>query len=139
MSSLSLLLLFITFIIFEYISDYLLNHQHSISLKTNKEARISTLCALYFAQGFPWGFMTIALAAYLNSKGITLEETGQLLAMAILPWTFKLLWAPFIDSFNYPAMGRRRPWILFAQLMMAITLISMAVSDDLITNLTYLS
>ena len=61
MSSLSLLLLFITFIIFEYISDYLLNHQHSISLKTNKQARISTLCALYFAQGFPWGFMTIAL------------------------------------------------------------------------------
>ena len=139
MSSVSILLLFLVCIIFEYLSDYLLNHQQTVSLETNKEARISTLCALYFAQGFPWGFMTIALAAYLNAKGISLAETGQLLAMAILPWTFKLLWAPFIDSFNYPAMGRRRPWIIFAQLMMAITLISMAISDDLITNLTYLS
>ena len=139
MSSVSILLLFLVCIIFEYLSDYLLNHQQAVSLETNKEARISTLCALYFAQGFPWGFMTIALAAYLNAKGISLAETGQLLAMAILPWTFKLLWAPFIDSFNYPAMGRRRPWIIFAQLMMAITLISMAISDDLITNLTYLS
>ena len=88
MSSVSILLLFLVCIIFEYLSDYLLNHQQAVSLETNKEARISTLCALYFAQGFPWGFMTIALAAYLNAKGISLAETGQLLAMAILPWTF---------------------------------------------------
>ena len=110
-----------------------------INLTDNKLARFSTLCALYFAQGFPWGFMTVALVAYLGEQGITLAETGQLLAMAILPWTFKLLWAPLIDSVNYPAMGRRRPWILFAQLMMAITLITMATSGDLINNLTYLS
>ena len=68
-----------------------------INLKDNKLARVSTLCALYFAQGFPWGFMTVALVAYLGEQGITLAETGQLLAMAILPWTFKLLWAPLID------------------------------------------
>ena len=92
-----------------------------INLIDNKLARFSTLCALYFAQGFPWGFMTVALVAYLGEQGITLEETGQLLAMAILPWTFKLFWAPLIDTINYPAMGRRRPWILFAQFMMAIT------------------
>ena len=110
-----------------------------INLTDNKLARFSTLCALYFAQGFPWGFMTVALVAYLGEQGITLAETGQLLAMAILPWTFKLLWAPLIDSVNYPAMGRRPPWILFAQLMMAITLITMATSGDLINNLTYLS
>ena len=110
-----------------------------INLIDNKLARFSTLCALYFAQGFPWGFMTVALVAYLGEQGITLEETGQLLAMAILPWTFKLFWAPLIDTINYPAMGRRRPWILFAQFMMAITLITMASSDNLVSNLTYLS
>ena len=110
-----------------------------INLIDNKLARFSTLCALYFAQGFPWGFMTVALVAYLGEQGITLVETGQLLAMAILPWTFKLLWAPLVDTINYPAMGRRRPWILFSQLMMAITLIIMVNSDDLVNNLTYLS
>ena len=39
-------------------------------------------------------------------------ESGQLTAMAYLPWTFKLFWGPLIDSFTYRAMGRRRPWLL---------------------------
>ena len=38
------------------------------SLQENKTARISTLCALYFAQGLPWGFMTTALITYLLAK-----------------------------------------------------------------------
>ena len=110
-----------------------------LNLQDNKLARVSTLCALYFAQGFPWGFMTVALVAFLAKHGITVEQSGELIAMSILPWTFKLLWAPLIDTINYPAMGRRRPWILFAQLMMAITLVTMATSGDLISDLTYLS
>ena len=93
------------------------------SLTESKAARISTLCALYFAQGFPWGFMTTALVANLAKQGLTVADTGHLIAMAILPWTFKLIWAPLIDSFNFPAMGRRRPWIIFAEIMMAVILI----------------
>ena len=108
------------------------------SLTESKSARISTLCALYFAQGFPWGFMTTALVAYLAKHGLTVEDTGHLIAMAILPWTFKLIWAPLIDSFNFPAMGRRRPWIIFAEIMMAVTLIVMAMSRNIISNLTFL-
>ena len=108
------------------------------SLTESKSARISTLCALYFAQGFPWGFMTTALVAYLAKQGLTVEDTGHLIAMAILPWTFKLIWAPLIDSFNFPAMGRRRPWIIFAEIMMAVTLIAMAMSGDITSNLTFL-
>ena len=110
-----------------------------VNLQDNKLARVSTLCALYFAQGFPWGFMTVALVAFLAEYGITVQQSGELIAMAILPWTFKLLWAPLIDTVNYPAMGRRRPWILFAQLMMAITLITMATSGNLTSDLTYLA
>ena len=81
--------------------------------------------------------MTVALVAFLAEYGITVQQSGELIAMAILPWTFKLLWAPLIDTVNYPAMGRRRPWILFAQLMMAITLITMATSGNLTSDLTY--
>ena len=74
------------------------------TLKTNKWLRITTLCILYFAQGFPWGFMLTALLSFLASKGLTLAESGQLTAMAYLPWTFKLFWGPIIDSFTYRAM-----------------------------------
>ena len=109
------------------------------TLKTNKWLRITTLCILYFAQGFPWGFMLTALLSFLASKGLTLAESGQLTAMAYLPWTFKLFWGPIIDSFTYRAMGRRRPWILFAQLGMALTLIAMLAMGDISSNISLLS
>ena len=105
------------------------------SLQDSKTARIITLCALYFAQGFPWGFMTTALLAFLAKKGLTVEDSGYLISMAVLPWTFKLLWAPLIDTFNFPAMGRRRPWIILSEVMMALTLVCMAFSGDIINNL----
>ena len=63
------------------------------TLTTNKWLRVTTLCILYFAQGFPWGFMLTALLSFLASKGLTLAESGQLTAMAYLPWTFKLFGA----------------------------------------------
>ena len=66
-----------------------------ISLQENKSARIVTLCALYFAQGFPWGFMTTALVAYLAKHGLNVEDTGYLISMAVLPWTFKFFWAHY--------------------------------------------
>ncbi len=108
------------------------------TLTTNKWLRVITLCILYFAQGFPWGFMLTALLSFLASKGLTLAESGQLTAMAYLPWTFKLFWGPIIDSFTYRAMGRRRPWILFAQFGMTITLIAMIWMGDLLSNVSLL-
>ncbi len=55
--------------------------------------------------------------------------------MAYLPWTFKIFWGPIIDSFTYRVMGRRRPWILFAQSGMALTLIAMLWMGDLSANI----
>ncbi len=105
------------------------------TLTTNKKLRIFTLCILYFAQGFPWGFMLTALISYLASEGLTMVESGQLTAMAYLPWTFKLFWGPLIDSFGYRYMGNRRPWIIFAQSGMLITLLIMCFIGDLLNNL----
>ena len=64
--------------------------------------------------------------------------SGQLTAMAYLPWTFKLFWGPLIDSFTFIKMGKRRPWIIFAQCGMIITLILMSVMGDLTENIILL-
>ena len=109
-----------------------------MTLTTNRWLRISTLCVLYFAQGFPWGFMLTGLLSFLASRGLTMVESGQLTAMAYLPWTFKLFWGPLIDSFTYRAMGRRRPWILFAQFGMAASLIAMVMMGDISANIPLL-
>ena len=105
------------------------------TLTTSKRLRIGTLCILYFAQGFPWGFMLTALLSFLASKGLTIAESGQLTAMATLPWTFKLFWGPVIDSFIYEKMGKRRPWILFAQIGMALSLVAMIFMGDISENI----
>jgi PAT family beta-lactamase induction signal transducer AmpG len=106
------------------------------AVSTSFPHRAGTLCGLYFAQGVPWGFVTIASVAYLNERGVTRTETAVLLSMSLLPWTFKLIWGPIIDSFQLPAMGLRRPWILFAELMMAVTLFGASTSANLTDSST---
>jgi PAT family beta-lactamase induction signal transducer AmpG len=100
-----------------------------MAMADNRAQRISTLCALYLAQGIPWGFMTITLANYMSSNGLSTAEVGELMAYTLLPWTFKIIWAPVIDSLQLKSMGRRRPWILLAQLLMTLSLIGIIVIE----------
>ncbi|MEQ8857962.1 MAG: MFS transporter [Pseudomonadales bacterium] len=93
-------------------------------LSDNGPLRTTVLCLLYFCQGVPWGFATIALLATLSEAGHDKSVTASITAMAILPWTFKFFWAPLIDSVRMPALGVRRPWIVIAQLGMSLTLLT---------------
>ncbi|MGB5165978.1 MAG: MFS transporter [Woeseiaceae bacterium] len=103
------------------------------ALSTSGPLRATLLCLLYFCQGFPWGFATIALLATLSAAGFPKAETATVTALAILPWTFKFFWAPVIDSIRFPSLGLRRPWLIFAQFGMALTLllpVSMGAIDS---------
>ncbi len=95
----------------------------SLNLAEHRRLRFLTLCALYFAQGVPWGFVTIALISALNERGVSQQETGALVSLSLLPWSFKIIWGPIIDSFRLQSLGQRRPWIVFAELGMAATLV----------------
>ena len=101
------------------------------SIASSFPHRAVTLCALYFAQGVPNGFLTIALIAYLSAAGVDTVQTAKLISFALLPWSFKLIWGPIIDSYQLPALGLRRPWIVFAQVGMAATLLIASTSDSL--------
>lgn len=95
-----------------------------MALVDNRWQRRVTLCALYFAQGVPWGFMLITLPSYLSYHyQVGDNEIGNLKAIILIPWSFKLIWAPIMDSFTIRSMGRRRPWIIGSELMMALTLL----------------
>ena len=100
-----------------------------MALADSRLQRIVTLCVLYFAQGVPYGFMTITLANYLSSQGLSTDRVGTLTAVALLPWTFKIIWAPLIDSFQFIGYGRRRPWIVIAQVIMAVTMIGIYIIE----------
>jgi PAT family beta-lactamase induction signal transducer AmpG len=98
-----------------------------VSLAERRWLRLFTLCVLYVAQGIPWGFMTTTLPAYLVSRGV--KDIGLLMAMSYLPYSFKWIWGPVIDTFTIGRFGRRRPWIVFAQGMMALTVFAMVTFD----------
>ncbi len=109
-----------------------------MAMADSRRQRIITLCALYAAQGVPWGFMATAVVSYLTERGINDEQAGDLSAIILLPWTFKLIWAPLIDSATIRSMGRRRPWIIGAELMMAVTLLGLLMMGDLTQDLRML-
>ena len=101
------------------------------ALTVNKTRRIATLCLLYFAQGLPWGFASVTFAAYLVKNGTPIGDIAVLFATIALPWTFKWIWGPIVDSVFIERFGPRRQWILFAQTGMALTLGSLILIPDL--------
>lgn len=109
-----------------------------VAIADRRILRLFVLCALYVAQGIPFGFVTVTLAAYLADAGATTDEVGSLLAVATLPWAFKWAWGPVLDRFSRSAMGRRRPWILGAQSMMVITAGALIVIPELREDLVLL-
>lgn len=80
---------------------------------------LGLLLALYFVQGLPFGFQAVALPVYLRQLGVSLESIGLLGALAA-PWMLKALWAPLVDRYYSPRLGRRRSWILPAQAGLAL-------------------
>ena len=104
------------------------------TLVESYRARVVTLCALYVAQGIPWGFITVTFVTFLAARGVGAGELAILLTLGTLPWSVKFLWGPIIDRYQLPRYGRRRPWILLAQSGMIILLIAMLFVPDPASN-----
>ena len=108
------------------------------TLVDSYRARVITLSALYVAQGIPWGFITVTMVTFLAAEGADAGDLAFLLTLGTLPWSFKFLWGPIIDRFQIPELGRRRPWILFAQTGMVALLVTMLMVPDLTNNISLL-
>jgi PAT family beta-lactamase induction signal transducer AmpG len=109
----------------------------NLYLAERRYLRLAVMCALYVAQGIPYGFATITLTAYFAEKGASTDAIGTFSALIGFPWMIKFVWGPFLDRFSRSTMGKRRPWILGAQAMMILTaafLIAVpGLNDDLRT------
>jgi PAT family beta-lactamase induction signal transducer AmpG len=88
-----------------------------------------TLLSLYFIQGLPQGFQSVAVPVILTTQGVAIESITLLSVLLGLPWMLKLLWAPFVDIVYWPKVGRRRSWILPMQAGLALTCLLMAFLD----------
>lgn len=80
------------------------------------------LFSLYWAQGLPVGFMTHALPVILRTQGVSLTHIGGF-GLLMLPWSIKVLWAPWVDRYALGHTGHYRSWIIPTQLFSIIILI----------------
>ncbi len=110
-----------------------------LTLSESRYLRYFSFTILYVAQGFPFGLVTVALPAFLLERGTSPAAVGGFVGVAMLPWTFKWLAGPMMDRFTYLAMGRRRPWVLVAQLGLALTGLAFAFFPDGLDNLVTLT
>ena len=70
------------------------------------------------ASGFPNQLTESALQAWLKDGGATNTTIG-LMSYVAWPYLLKPLWAPLIDRYPLPFLGRRRGWILAMQIALA--------------------
>ena len=102
----------------------------SITLSESSLLRYIAFTALYAAQGLPGGLLGVALPAWLVENGWGADQIALYLAIVFFPWSFKPIAGPLMDRFTFLPMGRRRPWVLAAQLGLLLSFAVMAAIPD---------
>ena len=81
-----------------------------------------------FACGLPLLLTLSVLQAWMKDEGIDLTVIG-MMTLVGLPYTLKFLWAPFLDRYTLPFLGRRRGWLLIAQLCVTLAIAGLGFAD----------
>jgi PAT family beta-lactamase induction signal transducer AmpG len=87
--------------------------------------RLAVVLVLGFASGLPLALTGQAMQAWLSMEGLDIATIG-FLSLVGLPYTFKFLWAPLMDRFDLPWLGRRRGWLVLTQAALGGTLLLLA-------------
>ncbi len=96
-------------------------------LRLDRAWRLIAVTVLGFASGLPLALTGQAMQAWLSADGIDIATIG-FLSLVGLPYTFKFLWAPLMDRFEPPWLGRRRGWLVLTQLALAGALVWMSAT-----------
>ncbi len=96
------------------------------------QPRVLIVLFLGFSSGLPLALSGSTLLVWMRESGVDLGTIG-LFALVGTPYTLKFLWAPLADALNVPlltrAFGRRRGWLVFAQLLLIAAIVLLAFTD----------
>jgi PAT family beta-lactamase induction signal transducer AmpG len=94
------------------------------------DKRIMAVLLMSFASGLPFNLIGsgFAFQAWLASAGVDLKSIG-FYSLVGLPYIFKFLWAPLLDRYLPPLLGRRRGWIVVFQACLAVAIGVMGFSS----------
>jgi PAT family beta-lactamase induction signal transducer AmpG len=101
-------------------------------LQVLRDPRLALMLALGFSSGLPFLLIFSTQSVWLREAGVSRSAIG-LMSYAALAFAFKFAWAPVIDRFDPPGfgalLGRRRGWMLLAQIGVALGLAGLAFGD----------
>lgn len=80
-----------------------------------RSRRIFILLLLGFSSGLPLALTAGTLQARMTVEGVDLTVIGWF-ALVGQPYTYKFLWAPMMDRYALPFLGRRRGWLALTQI-----------------------
>lgn len=96
------------------------------------QKRVLIVLFLGFSSGLPLALSGSTLLVWMRESGVDLGTIG-LFALVGTPYTLKFLWAPLVDALHVPLLtrllGRRRGWLVFAQLLLIGAILLLAVTD----------
>lgn len=99
------------------------------ALAAYKHPRVLAMLFLGFSAGLPFMLVFSTLSAWLREVGIERATIGMLSWVGII-YSIKFFWAPVVDRLPLPLLhrllGRRRSWMLIAQVGIAVGLFNMA-------------
>ncbi|MCS6811709.1 MAG: AmpG family muropeptide MFS transporter, partial [Tepidimonas sp.] len=97
-----------------------------------RDVRVWIMLALGFAAGLPLLLIFSSLSLWLGEAGVE-RRAVTFFSWAALAYSFKFVWAPLVDRLPLPwltrRLGRRRSWLLLAQLGVVLAIIGMAATD----------
>ena len=96
------------------------------------DRRALIMLFLGFSAGIPILLIFSSLSLWLGEAGID-KSAVTFFSWAALGYSFKFVWAPLVDELPVPVLtkllGRRRAWLLIAQLLIICAISIMAFSD----------
>ena len=72
--------------------------------------RVAAAMTTGFASGLPFNLPQGTLQSWLSTTSVDLKTIGVFTLVAV-PYSVKWLWAPLLDRYAMPFLGRRRGWI----------------------------
>ncbi len=87
--------------------------------------RILSIGLLGFSSGLPLALSNPTLQAWFTTAGLSLKDIGWV-TLTGTAYVFKFLWAPLLDRFQLPWLGRRRGWIALMQVICGAALLAMS-------------
>jgi PAT family beta-lactamase induction signal transducer AmpG len=96
------------------------------------DTRVALMLAFGYSAGLPLLLVFGTLSAWLRESGVPVTTIGMFSWLA-LAYSFKFLWAPLVDAFDVPVLsrllGRRRAWMMASQMLVALGLVGVSLSD----------